>query len=75
MTSEIYKYIVGKLNVNGVKKQNIDSYLQMVSNNLKLTQGFNNVIVVPTTQTESRFKIIYQIKDNNGNYHIQDVEI
>lgn len=73
--SEMYKYIVGKLNVNGIKKQNVDSYIQAIGDNLKETKGFNNVIIIPTTQTESRFKIVYQIKDNNGNYYVQDVEI
>lgn len=75
MMAEIFKYIVIKLNVSGLKKQNMDIFIETLMDKLKNTNGFNNVIIIPTIETETVVKIVYQIKDNSGNYTVQDFEL
>lgn len=71
--AEIYKYIVIKLNVSGIKT--VDTFIETLTDKLKNTNGFNNVIIIPTIETETVVKIVYQIKDNSGNYTVQDFEL
>lgn len=73
MMAEMYKYIVIKLNVNGIKT--VDKFIETLTDKLKDTNGFNNVIIIPTIETETVVKIVYQIKDNSGNYTVQDFEL
>lgn len=73
MMAEMYKYIVIKLNVNGIKT--VDKFIETLTDKLKNTNGFNNVIIIPTIETETVVKIVYQIKDNSGNYTVQDFEL
>lgn len=71
--AEIYKYIVIKLNVSGIKT--VDKFIETLTDKLKNTNGFNNVIIIPTIETETVVKIVYQIKDNSGNYTVRDFEL
>lgn len=71
--AEIYKYIVIKLNVSGIKT--VDKFIETLTDKLMNTNGFHNVIIIPTIETETVVKIVYQIKDNSGNYTVRDFEL
>ncbi len=72
---EIHKYILIKLNINSIKKEHVDAYIQTIISNIKKTNEFENVIVIPTIQAKTRIKIVYQIKNLYGQYIIKDVEL
>ena len=72
---EMHKYILIKLNINSIKKEHVDAYIQTIISNIKKTNEFENVIVIPTIQAKTRIKIVYQIKNLYGQYIIKDVEL
>lgn len=71
--AEVFKYIVIKLNVSGLKT--VDTFIETLIDKIKSTKAFDNVVVIPTIETETAVKIIYQIKDNSGNYTVKDFEL
>lgn len=71
----MHKYILVLLNVLGIKKQNIDGYVSLIMSNIKDFNEFNNVIVIPTTDRQTQLKIVYQLKNNNGEIQIQVIDI
>lgn len=71
----MHKYILVLLNVVGIKKQNIDGYVSLIMSNIKDCNEFNNVIVIPTTDRQTQLKIVYQLKNNNGEMQIQVIDI
>lgn len=71
----MHKYILVLLNVLGIKKQNIDGYVSLIMSNIKDCNEFNNVIVIPTTDRQTQLKIVYQLKNNNGEMQIQVIDI
>ena len=72
---EIHKYILIKLNINSIKKEHVDAYIQTIISNIKKTNEFENVIVIQTIKAKTRIKIVYQIKNLYGQYIIKDVEL
>ncbi len=74
-TSEIHNYIFVKLNVDNIKEQNIDTYIQTLIKNLEDTNEFDNVVVIPITKQETNIKIIYQIFNTDGTISIEEIKI
>ena len=72
---EMHKYILIKLNIDSIKKEHVDAYIQTIISNIKKTNEFENVIVIPTIQAKTRIKIVYQIKNLYVQYIIKDVEL
>lgn len=75
MAATAFKYIFIKLNVNGIKKQNIDSYIATIMQSVQSSGLFNNCLIIPTTQSETRIKIVYQITDIDGRMILQEIDV